>query len=484
MIHRMRSRLTVVLTLLAALAGPGGAAAAGTQAAHAAPSVPTHSPHRTLTDPHPCAGQTGFTCSTLTVPLDHSGKTPGELKLQVATAGNVDAPKGVLLFLTGGPGQPGVPFITPISQRLPELMTDYRLVMLDQRGTGQFGAINCPQLQAEVGSSDVAVPSPGAVRECAGIVGAERPFYTTDQTVGDFEALRQALGVGKMTIDGVSYGTFTAARYAVAHPHRVNRLVLDSVLPHVDPQRDDPLYLVSLRAHARVLRDACAVAPACGYDPAEDLAWVVRHRADHVKIFDVFVTYEFVDPTYRNPDPAGLPAGSGDIIGAVHAARNGDPARLDGLLSMLASGGDPVARFSSGLHAATLCTDMRLPWGDSAAPLAGRTAAIERARRSLSARDTWPYTADTAVGQGFIQTCRHWPSTPPGAEPRGSRLPAVPILLLNGDRDLSTPLEWAIEEARRAPKGRLVVVKGASHSIQNRELGTAGRQAVYDFLKG
>jgi pimeloyl-ACP methyl ester carboxylesterase len=94
----------------------------------------------------------------------------------------------------------------------------------------------------------------------------------------------------------------------------------------------------------------------------------------------------------------------------------------------------------------------------------------------------WPYTRDTAVDNGFIQTCLTWPSTPPGAEPRNLRLPAVPTLILNGDRDLSTPLEWAIEEAGHAPRGKLVVIAGASHSIQNRERGTAGRTAVYAFL--
>jgi pimeloyl-ACP methyl ester carboxylesterase len=60
----------------------------------------------------------------------------------------------------------------------------------------------------------------------------------------------------------------------------------------------------------------------------------------------------------------------------------------------------------------------------------------------------------------------------------------VPVLLVNGDHDLSTPLEWAREEARRAPKGRLVVVRGASHSVQTRERGTAGRAAVQAFLLG
>jgi hypothetical protein len=53
------------------------------------------------------------------------------------------------------------------------------------------------------------------------------------------------------------------------------------------------------------------VAPACGFDPAEDLAGLVRHRADEVKIFDTFVTYESVDPTYRDPSPPGMPRRAG-----------------------------------------------------------------------------------------------------------------------------------------------------------------------------
>jgi pimeloyl-ACP methyl ester carboxylesterase len=60
----------------------------------------------------------------------------------------------------------------------------------------------------------------------------------------------------------------------------------------------------------------------------------------------------------------------------------------------------------------------------------------------------------------------------------------VPVLLVNGDRDLSTPLEWAREEARLAPRGKLVVVRGASHSVQSRERGSDGRAAVAAFLLG
>jgi pimeloyl-ACP methyl ester carboxylesterase len=63
-------------------------------------------------------------------------------------------------------------------------------------------------------------------------------------------------------------------------------------------------------------------------------------------------------------------------------------------------------------------------------------------------------------------------------------LPAVPTLILAGDRDLSTPLEWAREEAANAPLAELVIVHGASHSIQSREPGDQGRKALYAFLLG
>jgi pimeloyl-ACP methyl ester carboxylesterase len=436
-----------------------------------------------LTGAHACAGQPDFTCATLTVPIDHTGRVPGSLDLQVATENNVHAAKGVLLFLTGGPGQPGVPFADRIADaRLPELAADYRFVLIDQRGTGEFGALNCPRLQAQVGSSDIAVPTPDAISQCAGLLGATAPLFSTDQTVADLDQLRHALGVPKMTLDGVSYGTFVAERYALAHPTGVDRLVLDSVVPHQATPADS-LYLAGLRAQARVLRAACAT-PACGFDPAADLAAVVRQRstADGVLLFDMLVTYEFVDPTYRDPNPPALPPGTGDVIGAIHAARAGDPTRLNTLLQLLAPGGDPVDSFSSGLHAATLCADMRFAWGAAATPVALRPAALAATEHLLPTAAVWPYTQAVAVGQGFDQTCLRWPAERPGSD-TAAPLPNVPVLIVNGDRDLSTPLEWARQEAATAPDVTFVVVPGASHSIQNRELGHAGRDAVIAFLR-
>jgi pimeloyl-ACP methyl ester carboxylesterase len=442
------------------------------------------SPRPVLADPHPCPGASGFTCSTLTVPLDHSGHVPGTLRLQVAAGNNAGAPRGVLLFLTGGPGQPGVPFVPRIRSRLAPLFRDYRLVMFDQRGTGQFGAINCQALQQAVGSSDITVPPPAAVRGCAHIIGPDRRFYSTMDTVADIDALREALGARTIVLDGVSYGTYVAERYALSHPGHVSKLVLDSILPQVDPGRRVPFYLVGLRAVGRVLRSACRVKPVCGFDPAKDVAWLVRHRGDGVPIFDTLVTYEFIDPTYRDPDPPGVPSGSGDIVGALHAARHGHPAHLDQLIKGLSQAGGSPQEFSSGLHAATFCTDLRFPWGSDAVAPAERGTALAAATARLTRRQVFPFDAKTAAGDGIMQTCLDWPVTPPAPTASPTSMLRVPALLLAGDRDLSTPLEWAREEAAHAPLGKLVIVPGAAHSIQSREPGDLGRKAVFAFLLG
>jgi pimeloyl-ACP methyl ester carboxylesterase len=57
-------------------------------------------------------------------------------------------------------------------------------------------------------------------------------------------------------------------------------------------------------------------------------------------------------------------------------------------------------------------------------------------------------------------------------------------LLLGGDRDLSTPLAWARQELSLAPRGRLVVVPGAGHSVQMRAFSDRGREAVRALLQG
>src|SRR6185437_3970131 len=137
-----------------------------------------------LKDVRPCPGLPEFRCGSLSVRLDPFGSVPGRLSLRVAVSDVASAPRGVLLFLTGGPGEPGVPFVSRLVARLGPALRGYRLVMFDQRGTGA-GALDCPALQRQMGASDLTVPAPVAVRSCAAAIGSDRRFYATADTVAD-----------------------------------------------------------------------------------------------------------------------------------------------------------------------------------------------------------------------------------------------------------------------------------------------------------
>jgi pimeloyl-ACP methyl ester carboxylesterase len=455
----------IAAVLAAALIGCGGGGAKS-ERTRPATAARTAAPAPRLAGSRPCPQAHGFTCSTLKVPLDHAGRAPGTLALQVAAADNADASRGVLVELTGGPGQGGVDFVPRVRSRMPALAKGYRLVMIDQRGTGGHGALSCPALQRAMGTSDLTVPPVGAVEACARRLGPERRFYSTADTVADLDALRVALGADKLTLDGISYGTFVAERYAMAHPDRVTRLVLDSVVPAAGV---DGLEVDGMRETARVLRGVCR-AQHCPGDPAADLAAVVRARHDGPELDDTFVAMSVGAPSFPG------------VLAALRAARRGNPAHLDRIVrAVRRAQRAPAQVLSQGLHAATLCADLRPPWGGSAAPLAGRAVALRRAAGGV---DPAPYDRATVIGNGVAQTCLHWPPTPAPTPPGTADLPPVPTLLLAGERDLSTPLPWAREQRAHTPRGRLVIVKGSGHGVQSRAPRAEGRRAVEQFLLG
>ncbi len=264
---------------------------------------------------------------------------------------------------------------------------------------------------------------------------------------------------------GTSYGSFVAEQYALAHPRQTQSLVLDSVVPHGGI---DPLAVDVMHAVRRVLRAACAAAD-CPGDPVADLAAVVARQDNGVDMLDLVTMVSIVDPTFE------------ELLDALHQAAQGDPGSLDGMLQGYRDGFQgPANELSQGLHASALCSDWSFPWGTSAAPLAGREAAVDAAVAKLSPGDLAPFDAATAKGNGFVRQCLPWPPVPDAGLQRGGDLPDVPTLLLAGGRDLSTPLEWAQREAAQAPGGGLVVVPTAGHGVSRR--GGKGQAALQSFL--
>jgi pimeloyl-ACP methyl ester carboxylesterase len=420
---------------------PTATTPSGTPAAVATP-VPK------LTNRRSCPDAPGADCWTLRVPLDRSGRVKGSLDLRVAVTGRASDP--VVVFLTGGPGEPGEPFHNRGLADLGPLRNRVRLVTIDQRGTGPH-ALNCPDLQKAMGASDLAPPPEKAVTDCAKRLGDDRRFYATTDTVADLEALRQALHAPNLALDGVSYGTYVAERYALAYPDKVRALVLDSVVPHDDL---DAVWTTPMKATERVLQTACKN---CDYNPVADLSQLIEQRRNGPQLLDMLTSLSISNPHLQG------------AMDAIHAAVNGNSRRLEGLMSGVhrVVSGYTAPQLSQGLHASTLCADLRTPWGGADAPLDGRKAALDRAVAQIPPEDLGPYDRATAARNGVALQCLYWPPMPVKPPSRLGKLPAVPVLLLSGDNDLSTPLEWAQEEAKTAPQGRLMIVPGAGHSVQS-----------------
>ena len=92
-----------------------------------------------------------------------------------------------------------------------------------------------------------------------------------------------------------------------------------------------------------------------------------------------------------------------------------------------------------------------------------------RATRPSAAGDLYPFDRATATGNGIAQQCLNWPPVDVPKPDGPKDLPDVPVLLLAGTLDLSTPLEWAQRAAARAPGGKLLVVEDAGHGVQSQK---------------
>lgn len=326
------------------------------------------------------------------------------------------ARQSAVVVLAGGPGQSATVALTDASRARrrflgligAEALTTRDLVVFDQRGTGRSGYLRCsgaPGSDALAGSER---PSPrartaGVARDCGRDLGPKRSFFTTPDSVEDVEAIRQRLGVPKLALLGVSYGTKLAIAYALRYPGQVERLILDSNLV---PEGPDAFTRDSFSAMPRVLRDVCG--PACApftADPAADLRALVARMARRPLRGDFTDSYGSRErASLRRSELLGLliqgdfdPRIRGDFSGAVRAALDGDPTPL----LRLAYGGpepqtpvggeeDPagVPEFSDALFIATTCEETALPWPRTASPRARRVRQRPPARTRTSSPST------------------------------------------------------------------------------------------------
>src|SRR4051794_22868640 len=98
-------------------------------------------PARADGDFRPGAGTPRYGCAKPGVPLDPAAPATGSLALEVSQLNETRDGRGVLVALAGGPGQGASDLIDDFAGALAEALDDRRLIVFDQRGTGQSGAL-------------------------------------------------------------------------------------------------------------------------------------------------------------------------------------------------------------------------------------------------------------------------------------------------------------------------------------------------------
>jgi len=136
------------------------------------------------------------------VPLDHArpdGPAVSVFTREVADPDGLDRP--YLVFLQGGPGFEAARPTSPPTGWMKRALKDYRVLLLDQRGTGR---------STPVGS---AIPgdTPADQAEYLG-------HFRADSIVRDAELVRQELEVERWSILGQSFGGFTSMTYLSIAP--------------------------------------------------------------------------------------------------------------------------------------------------------------------------------------------------------------------------------------------------------------------------
>jgi pimeloyl-ACP methyl ester carboxylesterase len=144
------------------------------------------------------------------VPVDHDRPDGSRITVfarEVADPDGLDKP--YLLFLQGGPG-----FEAPRPTRHPSgpawldrALKDFRVLMLDQRGTGRSSPLG------------------------ANATADELVHYRADAVVRDAELVRKALDVDRWSVLGQSFGGFCVTRYLSSAPEGLREAFLTGGLP-------------------------------------------------------------------------------------------------------------------------------------------------------------------------------------------------------------------------------------------------------------
>jgi pimeloyl-ACP methyl ester carboxylesterase len=433
---------------------------------------------------HPCINAIAY-CGELDRPFDPTGAIPGRLSIHFEFYPHRAKGKstGTIVATEGGPGYPATESRDDYLALFNPLLRQRDLLMMDNRGTGQSGAVDCPALQsAEAWTVELTAA-------CGESLGARAPLYSTAYAADDLAAILEALRIGRIDLYGDSYGTYFEQVFALRHPNLLRSIVLDGAYPLFGADYAwYPHYAPAMRAKFNIAcrRFApCARLPGTSIEHIEPLLAELRTHpfaahgadsdgkqrqfvADASKLAIVMFGSAPDLATVRELDAAARAFMQGDRVPALRLM-----AETSAAVDSRDPTGDPT-KWSAGLAAAVMCQDPPQIFDMRLVP-ALRTADRDRAiaQRQREHPDTYaPFTIDEYRGMpldySFIDECVKWPVAPlshPAAHVADaeSHYPQVPALVISGELDDLTTVADGAAVAGEFERGRQVIIANSFH---------------------
>jgi pimeloyl-ACP methyl ester carboxylesterase len=400
-------------------------------------------------------------CGSYEVFENRAAKSGRTIKLRIVilkALSKTPAPDPIF-FLHGGPGAAASDALA-LGQRGPLAPSrqERDLVFVDQRGTGGSNPLLCNLEDNPEDMQDFfgQLFPRDKVRECRQKLEkvADLTLYTTPIAVDDLDEVRSALGYGKINLFGASYGTLAAQIYMRRHPESVRSVVLIGV---ATPNIKQPLLFPRSAQQAMDLLFADCAADELCRKAFPDL------QQEFKAVLDRFakgpLTVELVNPANKKREQVRLPRSN-----FVERIR----------LAMYNTGSQRFMPFI--IHRAFL--NDYIPWEEAAVRFSPGaavargmylTVTCSEGTRFITDKDLVEETRATFVGEERVrrhmEACQEWP--------RGEIPPSyidlvksdLPVLMISGEADGSSPLWFGESAVRLLPNGRQVKIRYYGHQM-------------------
>lgn len=362
-------------------------------------------------------------------------------------------PGAPIVYLAGGPGGSGV--ATARGPRQPIFLALRQVadvIAFDQRGTGFSNHIPPCTAQRRLDPAQVLSEATLSAyyaetfRDCVGrwrAAGVAVGGYDTEQSADDLEDLRRALGVPRIDLWGISYGTHLAFAAMRRHPRSIGRVALasaegmdqsikrpnavEAVFRRMDAATGSPITALMRRVFARF--DA---------EP-QSFAFTARDGTRHSFRSDSFPLRMMAGIVPKNPD--GIP----QLAGAFAALDAGQTAPIAPMIWDF-------------FYRAPLVMDGMPQLIDVASGTTARRLALVR-------REARTALTGVAINFPLPQLLGIVPGLDLGDRFRREIRSAHPVLLLAGDLDVRTPLEEQAAATSGLSNLHRVLVRNGGHDL-------------------